>query len=203
MIEAGQPQGVEQPKDFAFTAENLARAKAAIAKYPEGKQQSAIMGLLHIAQEQQGWLPTAAIAYCADLLGMPQIRAFEVASFYTQYNRRPVGAHNLQVCTTTPCWLRGSAAIVAAIEKKLGIQMGETTADGKFSLCEVECLGGCVNAPVVQINNDFYEDLTPEIMADILDKLANGEKVAHGSQIGRTNSCAVSGPTTLKEIGDA
>lgn len=200
MIEAGQPQGVEQPKDFSFSPQNLERAKTTIAKYPEGKQQSAIMGLLHIAQEQQGWLPTVAIAYCADMLGMPQIRAFEVASFYTQYARRPVGQHHLQVCTTTPCWLRGSAAIVAAIEKKLGIQMDETTADGKFSLCEVECIGACVNAPVVQINNDVYEDLSPESIADILDKLARGEKVPRGSQIGRQNSCAEGGPTTLKEV---
>lgn len=200
MIEAGQPMGVAQPKEFAFTPENMAKAQAIIAKYPAGKQQSAIMGLLHIAQEQQGWLPTVAIAYCADLLEMPQIRAFEVASFYTMYQRRPVGQYHLQVCTTTPCWLRGSADVVKVIQDKLGIGLGEVTADGKFSLCEVECLGACVNAPVVQINNDFYEDLSAESMTDILDKLAKGEKVPCGSQTGRQCSCAQGGPSTLAEF---
>ncbi len=199
MIEAGQPEGVVQPKEFSFTPENLERAKAIMAKYPEGRQQSAIMGLLHIAQEQLGWLPTVAIATCADMVGMPAIRAFEVASFYTMYQRRPVGQYHLQVCTTTPCWLRGSADVVKAIEDKLGIALGETTADGKFTLTEVECLGACVNAPVVQINNDFYEDLSPEIVTDLLEKLSRGEKVPCGSQTGRQCSCAQGGPTTLKD----
>jgi NADH-quinone oxidoreductase subunit E len=198
MIEAGQPIGVEQPKSFAFTPESLEKAKAAIAKYPAGTF-SAIMPLLHIAQEQHGWLPTAAIVACADMLNMPHIRAFEVASFYTMYHRRPVGKHHIQVCTTTPCWLRGSADIVKACEDKLGIGLDEVTKDGKFSLCDVECLGACVNAPMVQINDDYYEDLTPESMARIIDELATGKQPKTGSQIGRQTSCASTGPTTLKE----
>lgn len=200
MIEAGQPLGVEQPRTFAFTPENMEKVRAAIAKYPSGTF-SAIMPLLHIAQEQHGWLPTAAIAACADLLGMPHIRAFEVASFYTMYHRHPVGRHHVQVCTTTPCWLRGSADIVKTCEEKLGIGLDEVTGDGKFSLCEVECMGACVNAPMVQINNDYYEDLTPESMAKIIDDLAAGREPKTGSQTGRQASCAATGPTTLKGEG--
>lgn len=198
MIEAGQPIGVEQPKSFAFTPENAEEAKKIIAKYPPGKF-SAIMPLLHLAQRQHGWLPTAAIIYCADMIGMPQIKAFEVASFYTMYNRRPVGQHHIQVCTTTPCWLRGSADIVKAIQEKLGIEWDEVSADGKFSMTEVECLGACVNAPMVQIGDDYYEDLTADSIGQILDDLAAGKKPKCGSQTGRQCSCAASGPTTLKE----
>ena len=199
MIEAGQPKGVEQPKEFSFTAENMARAKAQMAKYPDGKQQSAIMALLHIAQEQKGWLPTAAIAYCADLLDMPQIRAFEVASFYTMYHRRPVGKHHIQVCTSGPCYLRGSDEILEACRRKTGVHHHEVSPDGKFSVEEVECLGACVNAPMLQINNNYFEDLTVEQTEDLIDCLAHGGEVQHGSQTGRQCSCAWSGPTTLKE----
>ncbi len=199
MIEAGPPRDIQQPVEFAFTDENMKRAQAAIAKYPVGRQQSAIMPLLHIAQEQQGWLPTVAIAYCAELLGMPAIKAFEVASFYTMYHRRPVGQHHLQVCTSISCCLRGSDDILAACAKKLNIDThGEVSADGLFSIEEVECIGACVNAPAVQINNDVVEDLTVEGMENILDRLARGEKVGAGSQIGRHGSCGASGPTTLK-----
>lgn len=199
MIEAGQPIGVEQPASFEFTPENMERAKAHIAKYPEGKQQSAIMPLLWLAQFQHGWLPTAAIAYCAKLLGMPEIKAFEVASFYTMYHRRPVGKHHIQVCTTTPCMLRGSDELLSACKKHLHVEQDEVTADGEFSVTEVECLGACVNAPMVQINLDTFEDLTPDSLIALLEKLKKGEPVKMGSQTGRQTSCADGGPTTLKE----
>ncbi len=199
MIEAGQPQGVEQPASFEFTPENLERAKKHIAKYPAGKQQSAIMPLLWLAQEQYGWLPTVAIAYCAKLLDMPEIRAYEVASFYTMYHRRPVGKHHIQICTTTPCMLRGADELLSACKKHLHVGPDEVTADGQFSYTEVECLGSCVNAPMVQINLDTFEDLTPESFIGLLEKMNKGEAVKGGSQIGRQCSCAEGGPSTLKE----
>lgn len=187
-------------KSFAFTAENLARAKAIIAKYPEGRQASAVVPLLDIAQRQtDNYLSLAAMDYVAEILSMPPIKVYEVATFYTMFNRQPVGKNFVQICTTTPCWLRGSDAIVKACKDKLGIGIGETTADGNFSLVEVECLGACVNAPMVQINDDFYEDLTPEIMSKLLDDLAAGKKPAEGSQTGRRGSAPQSGPTSLKD----
>jgi NADH-quinone oxidoreductase subunit E len=190
----------DQPKSFAFTPDNLARAKTIIARYPEGRQASAVIPLLDIAQRQNdNWLPQMAMDYVADLLEMPRIKVYEVATFYTMFNREPVGRNFIQVCTTTPCWLRGSAAIMDTCRKKLGVGAGETTADGKFSLMEVECLGACVNAPMVQINDDYYEDLTPEIMGKLIDDLAAGRKLAVGSQTGRRGSCAQNGPTSLKE----
>jgi NADH-quinone oxidoreductase subunit E len=145
-----------QPQNFFFTPENLAAAKKIIAKYPAGKQASAVLPLLDMAQRQAGgWLPRAAIAYVAELLEMPAIRAFEVASFYTMFNLEPVGKYLVQLCRTTPCWLKGGEAIALACEEKLGIKLGETTPDGLFTLKEVECLGACVNAPVMQINDDY------------------------------------------------
>ncbi|MBV8122420.1 MAG: NADH-quinone oxidoreductase subunit NuoE, partial [Alphaproteobacteria bacterium] len=150
----------EQPGSFSFTAENLDRAKQHIAKYPPGRQASAVLPLLWIAQEQsRGWLPRAAMDHVAQILDMPPIRVYEIGTFYTMFHLRPVGRYLLQACTTTPCWLRGSDNIIGACERKLGIRLGETTADGLFTLIEVECLGACVNAPVLQINDDFYEDL--------------------------------------------
>lgn len=191
---------VEQPKTFSFSAENLARAEKIIAKYPTGRQASAVIPLLDIAQRQCGnWLPQVAMDVVADTLSMPRIRVYEVASFYTMFNLKPVGENFVQVCTTTPCWLRGSADIVNTCKKKLGIGIGETTADGKFTLTEVECLGACVNAPMVQINDDFYEDLTPELMEKVIDTLKSGKKPDVGSQTGRRGSCAQTGPTSLKE----
>lgn len=185
---------------FSFTPENLTRAKAIIAKYPSGRQLSAMIPLLDIAQRQnKNHLTLAAMNYVADLLEVPRIKAYETANFYTMFNKDPVGENLVQVCTTTPCWLRGSDAIVSACKKKLGIGMGETTPDGKFSMMQVECLGACVNAPMVQINDDFYEDLTPESMEKILDDLKAGKKPATGSQTGRKGSCAASGPTSLKD----
>ena len=183
---------------FTFTPENAERAQKIVAKYPVGRQASAVIPLLDIAQRQGGnWLPQAALDYVADYLEMPRIRVYEVASFYTMFNLNPVGKNFVQICTTTPCWLRGSADIVNTCKKKLGIGLGETTADGAFSLVEVECLGACVNAPMVQINDDFYEDLTPELMEKLLDTLKAGKTPEVGSQTGRRGSCAQNGPTSL------
>ena len=149
----------KQPESFVFSAENEALIKKIIAKYPKGKQASAVMPLLDLAQLQNdNWIPMKAIEKIADLLGMARIRVLEVASFYTMYNLKPVGKYFLQLCGTTPCMLRGSDDIARCIKDKLGIA-GESTEDGKFSVLEVECLGACVNAPIVQVNDDFYEDL--------------------------------------------
>lgn len=191
---------VRQPEAFVFTAENVARAEKIIVKYPVGRQASAVIPLLELAQRQSGnWLPRAAMDYVAVLLGMPQARVYEVASFYTMFNLKPVGETVIQVCTCTPCWLRGSDEIVRVCTEKLGIGMNETTPDGKVTLREVECLGACVNAPVAQINDDYYEDLTVATMETVLDALKAGRKPAPGSQSGRQGSCPASGPTSLKE----
>jgi NADH-quinone oxidoreductase subunit E len=193
------PLGV-QPEDFAFTPENLAKAEAHIAKYPPGRQQSAVLPLLDLAQRQSGgWLPLAAMHRVADLLQMPRIRVYEVATFYTMFNLKPVGRWFLQACTTTPCWLRGSDDVVAACEKTLGIGIGGTTPDGLFTLVEVECLGACVNAPILQVNDDFYEDLDGPKTAALLDALRAGEKPPFGSVVGRQGSMAAGGKTSLVE----
>jgi NADH-quinone oxidoreductase subunit E len=185
---------------FAFSPENLERAKAAMANYPAGREASAVLALLDLAQRQcLGYVPQAVLDYVADLLDMPRIRVYEVASFYTMINLKPVGRHHVQVCTTTPCWLRGSEAIVKACETALGIGLGGVTGDGRFSLVEVECLGACVNAPMCQINDDFYEDLTPESASRILEALKRGETPKTGSQSGRQTSAPASGLTTLKD----
>ncbi len=183
-----------QPKDFAFSAENLKKAKAIIAKYPAGKQASAVMPLLDIAQRQQegNWVSTAAMNTIADMLGMPYIKVYEVATFYTMYNLAPVGKYLLQVCRTTPCWLRGSDDVTDAICNHLNISMDETSNDGLFSVMEVECLGGCVNAPIVQINDDFYEDLDAKNVVTVLDSLKAGKPLPMGSQIGRQTSAPIS-----------
>jgi NADH-quinone oxidoreductase subunit E len=189
-----------QVDNFTFTPDNLARAKMIMARYPEGRQMSAMIPLLDLAQRQNNnHLTLAAMNYVADLLEVPRIKAYETANFYTMFNKDPVGANLVQVCTTTPCWLRGSDAIVDACKKKLGIGMGETTPDGKFSMMQVECLGACVNAPMVQINDTYYEDLTPELMGKLIDDLKAGKKLSPGSQTGRRGSCAQNGPTSLKE----
>lgn len=190
---------VDQPKDFSFSAENVKKIEKIVAKYPKGRQASAVMPLLDLAQVQHGgWIPEAAMEEIGRILDMPRIKVFEVATFYTMYNLRPVGKNHLQFCTTTPCWLRGSAEVVKACERHLGIKMGETTPDGLFTLSEVECLGGCVNAPVVQnCGHDFYEDLTPENIIGVLDDLKAGKKPAHGSKCGRKNSCSAAGATSL------
>ncbi|MBS0236157.1 MAG: NADH-quinone oxidoreductase subunit NuoE [Proteobacteria bacterium] len=182
----------DQPDYFEFTKENLVKAKKLMEQYPEGKQQAAVMPLLHLAQEQHhNWLPRAAMFYIADMLEMPPIKVFEVAHFYTMYNKQPVGRNLVQVCRTTPCWLRGADALSEVCRNKLGIDMGETTIDGAFTLIEVECLGACVNAPVVQINNDYYEDLSPDDISDILDELAQGDEPRAGSYQARQCSAPV------------
>jgi NADH-quinone oxidoreductase E subunit len=187
-----------QPATFAFTAENQERAKKIIAKYPPGRQASAVLALLDLAQRQHGgWLPRAAMDHVAGILDMAPIRVYEVATFYTMFNLNPVGRYHLQVCRTTPCWLRGADQLTETCKRKLGIGLKGRTADGKFSLIEVECLGGCVNAPVVQINDDFYEDLDPKKLEALLDALARGEKPKIGSQIGRQGSAPEGGPQVL------
>jgi NADH-quinone oxidoreductase E subunit len=194
----------QQPVSFEFTPENLERAQAHIAKYPASRQQSAVLPLLDLAQRQSGgWLPRAAMDYVAEMLGMPRIRAYEVATFYTMFNLRPVGKYLLQACTTTPCWLRGSDEVVAACEKKLGIGMGGTTADGMFTLVEVECLGACVNAPILQVNDDFYEDLDGPATEALLDAFRAGSPPPPGSVIGRRGSAPIKGKTTLTETPGA
>ena len=192
--------------DFAWTPENAAHAEKIIARYPPGRQQSAVMPLLDLAQRQvgaetqtQGWLPIPVMEYIGAQLGMAYIRVLEVASFYTMYNLAPVGRYHVQVCGTTPCMLRGSDDVLDACYKK-GLKKGSTTADGLFTLTEVECLGACANAPMVQINDDNYEDLTFETTTAILEALAKGESPKVGPQIDRQTSCPEGGPTTLKEM---
>jgi NADH-quinone oxidoreductase E subunit len=195
---AGRP--VSEPENFEFTPENLERANWFIAKYPPGREASAVLPLLDLAQRQHGgWLPRVAMDHVAHLLGMPPIRVYEVATFYTMFNLRPVGRYLLQACTTTPCWLCGSDEVVAACERKLGIGMGGTTEDGMFTLVEVECLGACVNAPILQVNDDFYEDIDGPKTEALIDALREGRVPSPGSVIGRQGSAPIKGKTTLTE----
>lgn len=190
-----------QPDSFTFTVENLEKVRQIIAKYPPRRQASAVMPLLDLAQRQnQNWLPQMAMNAVAELLDMPRIRVYEVATFYTMYNLAPVGEYFVQVCTTTPCWLRGSDNVVSACKKKLGIGLGETTHDGKFTVVEVECLGACVNAPMMQINDYYYEDLTAESTEAVLNSLENDKIPKTGSQGGRHASEPLGGPTTLHDF---
>lgn len=207
-----------QPAEFAFTDANMKKIKAIFALYPPGRQKSAIMPLLDLAQRQVaelgpwgpyekggGWVPRAAMDEIARLVGEPPIKVYEVATFYSMYNLHPVGEHLVQICTTSPCMLGGcgSDKIVDACKKHLGIGFEQTTDDGAFTLKDVECLGACVNAPMVQINDDYYEDLTPEKIISILDDLKAGKKPKHGPQNGRRASEPCTGPTTLKETTKA
>jgi NADH-quinone oxidoreductase subunit E len=186
-----------QPSDFEFTHENLAWAMEQIKKYPEGRQQAAVVPILWRAQEQHDrWLPEPAIRYVADLLEMPYIRVYEIATFYTMFNLSPVGRYHVQLCGTTPCMLRGANDIKAVCEREIGPQ-GQVTPEGVFSWVEVECLGACVNAPMVQINDDYYEDLTPENFKALLDGLRKGRDMKTGPQIPRQFSAPAGGPTTL------
>jgi len=192
---------------FAFNAENEAKARVIIGRYPPGRQHSAIIPLLDMAQRQvgaetgtQGWLPVPVIEYVARYLDMPYIRALEVATFYTMFNLRPVGRYHLQVCGTTPCMLRGSDDVFAACYAK-GMKKGGTTADGLFTLSEVECLGACANAPMVQINDDNYEDLTFDTTTAIIEALARGETPKTGPQgVNRRTSDPEGGVTSLPEM---
>jgi NADH-quinone oxidoreductase subunit E len=211
---AGQAGILDSPEQrarwegFQWTEENAKQAKEIIARYPEGRQMSASIPLLDLAQRQvgaetntQGWLPIPVMEFVARELDMPYVRILEVASFYTMLNLAPVGRFHVQVCGTTPCMLRGSDDVFEACTKR-GLSVGHTTEDGLFTLTEVECLGACANAPMVQINDDNYEDLTQESMGAILDALARGEHPKPGTQIDRQTSCPVGGPTTLKKMAE-
>ncbi|HEX8624012.1 MAG TPA: NAD(P)H-dependent oxidoreductase subunit E [Allosphingosinicella sp.] len=192
---------------FAFTSENDKQAKLLVGRYPPGRQQSAVIPLLDLAQRQvgaetdtQGWLPIPVIEYVAAYLGMPYIRAYEVATFYTMFNLRPVGRFHVQVCGTTPCMLRGSDDVFEACKAR-GMKKGQTTSDGLFTLSEVECLGACANAPMVQINDDNYEDLTFETTTAILETLARGEVPKPGPQgVARRTSDPEGGVTSLQAM---
>ncbi len=178
----------KQPESFEFTPQNKAWLEKQIAKYPDGRQASAVVPALWQAQKQNDyWLPRAAIEKVADTLGMPHIRVLEIATFYTMFNLEPVGKFYVQLCGTTPCMLRGSDDIIKVLERKVGPQR-QVRVDGLFSWAEVECLGACCNAPMVQINDDYYEDLTPENFEKLLDDLAAGRSVKTGSQTGRSGS---------------
>lgn len=207
-----------QPNEFAFTADSQKKITEIFARYPKGREQSAIMPLLDLAQRQVaehgpygpykkggGWVPRVAMDEIAKLCGVEPIKVYEVATFYTMYNLHPVGQHLIQVCTTSPCMLGGcgSDKIVEACKKHLNIDWEETTQDGLFTIKDVECLGACVNAPMVQINDDYYEDLTPETMVKIMEDLKAGKKPAKGPQNGRQASAPEGGPTTLKEFSKA
>lgn len=194
----------KQPESFAFSETNRVWAEKTIAKYPEGRQASAVISLLWRAQEQEGWVTEPAIETIAAMLSMPKIRVLEVATFYTMFHLEPVGriAH-LQVCGTTPCWLRGANELKEVCRKKIHHEQFHPSADGAFSWEEVECLGACVNAPLIQINADTYEDLTPDRLAAIIDDLAAGRPVKPGPQIDRAFSAPAGGPTTLATIAAA
>lgn len=171
---------------FEFSEENKNRADAIMEIYPEGHKRAAVIPLLDLAQRQNGgWLPISAMHHVAEFIGMPRMRVYEVATFYTMFMRNPVGKYHVQICTTTPCWLRGSDEILEAIKANLNIKVGETSADKMFTLSEVECLGACVNAPMVQINDDYYEDLTEKDMHEILEDLKAGKKPPAGPRSGR------------------
>jgi NADH-quinone oxidoreductase subunit E len=192
--------------NFAWTEANAAKQAEIIGRYPPGRQHSAILPLLDLAQRQvgaetntQGWLPVPVIEYVARQIDMPYIRALEVATFYTMFNLAPVGRFHVQVCGTTPCMLRGSDDVFQACKDK-GLKKGHTTADGLFTLSEVECMGTCANAPMVQINDDNYEDLTYESTVAILDALAKGETPKPGPQVDRQTSAPIGGPSSLKEM---
>jgi NADH-quinone oxidoreductase E subunit len=191
----------DQPKTFQFTDENEKEIKRIIAKYPKGRQASAVMPLLDLAQRQHdNWIPMAAIEAIAKRLEMAEIRVLEVATFYTMFNLKPVGKYFLQACTTTPCWLRGSDEMMRCIKDRYDIASGQTSACGRFSLLEVECLGACVNAPILQVNDDFYEDLDYETTGALLDSLEADDPLPVGSVIGRSGSEASGGGTTLASV---
>jgi NADH-quinone oxidoreductase subunit E len=186
-----------QPASFAFNDENLSWAREQIAKYPEGRQWAAVIPLLWRAQEQHdGWLPEPAIRYVSDMLEMPYIRTYEIATFYTMFNLSPVGKYHVQLCGTTPCMLRGAEEIKDICLKQIGPE-NKVSADGMLSWVEVECLGACVNAPMVQINKDYFEDLTPDLFTTLLQKLRSGVAVKPGPQNNRQFSAPASGPRTL------
>jgi len=204
---ASDGSAFKQPDSFAFDPESEAEIAHVITKYPAGKQASAVLPALYVAQRQMkrqtgsAWVPVKAMDAVAARLGMPSVRVYEVATFYFMFNTKPIGQYHLQVCTTTPCWLRGSDAITEACRKETGIKgWSETSADGMFTMTEVECLGACVNAPILQVDDDFYEDMDAEKVTELLAALRRGERPASGSMIGRQTSAPEGGPTTLTTL---
>ena len=194
----------EQPSEFKFDNKNLEEAHNILKNYPEGKQQSAVMALLYLAQKQNNnWIPLAAMKYIAKFLDMPYIKVYEVATFYTMYNLAPVGKYFVQVCTTTPCMIRGANKLVEACKEKISENECELSNDKSCSWMEVECLGACVNAPMMQINEDYYEDLDKQKTLDILDKILNGETPKPGSYRGRVNNEPENNRKTLMDLKNA
>jgi len=203
-----QLAGPAEPHAFSFDAQSNAEIEKIVAKYPPGRQASGVIALLYLVQNQMrrdtgvAWIPRVAMDVVAARLEMPPIRVYEVATFYFMFNTRPIGRYHLQVCTTTPCWLRGSDEVMAACRKVAGVKGGgETSADGMFTVTEVECLGACVNAPILQIDDDFYEDVDYESAVKLLEMLRRGEALPHpGSVIGRETSAPAGGPNTLTSV---
>ena len=194
----------QQPENFEFTSVSLEAAKKIIEKYPKGKQQSAVMAILYIAQKQNNnWIPLAAMKYIGKFLGMPYIKVYEVATFYTMYNLAPVGKHFIQVCTTTPCMIRGAYKLVEACKEKISEKENELSIDSSCSWMEVECLGACVNAPMMQINDDYYEDLNKEKTLKILDEILSGKDPKPGSYRGRTSNEPENNRKTLMDSKNA
>ena len=201
---SGRKISKEQPENFEFNSENLLAAKKIITKYPKGKQQSAVMPLLFLAQKQnENWIPLAAMKHIAKFLDMPYIKVYEVATFYTMYNLAPVGKHLIQVCTTTPCMIRGAYKIVEACKEKISKNQFELSKNKNCSWVEVECLGACVNAPMLQINDEFYEDLNKEKTLEILDQILNGKTPKPGSYRGRVNNEPENNRKTLLDMKNA
>jgi NADH-quinone oxidoreductase subunit E len=195
----------EQPASFAFDAESTAEIDRIVAKYPAGRQASAVIPALYVVQHQMkrltgsAWVPVKGMDAVAHRLGMPPIRVYEVTTFYFMFNTSPVGKYHLQLCTTTPCWLRGSDEVVAACREATGIKgWKETSADGLFTMTEVECIGACVNAPVLQVDDDFYEDMDAARTKELIAALREGRRPPVGSTIGRQTSAPEGGPTTLQ-----
>ena len=193
-----------QPDNFEFNSSSLEEAKKIVNKYPKGKQQSAVMALLYLAQKQNdNWIPLVAMKYIAKFLEMPYIKVYEVATFYSMYNLSPVGKYFVQVCTTTPCMIRGANKLVEACKEKISENENELSSDKSCSWMEVECLGACVNAPMMQINDDYFEDLDKEKALEILNKISNGEKPIPGSCRGRVNNEPENNRTTLMDLKNA
>ena len=194
----------EQPETFEFNEKSMEAANKIVSNYPDGRQQSAVMALLYIAQRQHdNWIPLKAMKYIAKFLDMPYIKVYEVATFYSMYNLSPVGKYFFQVCTTTPCMLRGAYDLVKVCKKKISEKENKLSENGKISWMEVECLGACVNAPMMQINDDYFEDLDKEKALEILNKISNGEKPIPGSYRGRVNNEPENNRTTLMDLKNA
>ena len=194
----------KQPENFEFDSNNLEKAKKIINIYPEGKQQSAVMALLYLAQKQnENWIPLAAMKYIGKFLNIPYIKVYEVATFYTMYNLSPVGKYFFQICTTTPCMIRGAYDLVNVCKKKISDKEKQLSKDKTCSWMEVECLGACINAPMMQINDDYYEDLNKEKTEKIINQIQNGEKLIPGSYRGRKNSEPENNRKTLLNIKNA